>query len=112
MARPPMSTRTRQALWILPVLLLGGFLFYWYEIRPIRLYRQCAIEASTDARALLRSKAQVSQGTPKAAEYQRLIDQNLYLRSDYESFLKKCLLFHGLPIAGIGSEPLEEAAAE
>ncbi len=82
--------------WFYALILASILLFYWYEVRPIRVYRQCAIEASNDARALLKSKSAIAAGD-KAEQYNSLIARNMYLRSDYESFLQKCLLFHGLP---------------
>lgn len=86
----------RDHKWIVIIAILGASLFYWYEIRPIRLYRSCAFQASADARTLLASKADIARGTDKGAGYQSLIEKNMYLRSDYESFLSKCLLYYGL----------------
>ncbi len=82
--------------WIIAVAAVGVFLFYWYEIRPVRLYRSCSAQASADARKLLSSKAEIAKGTDKGAAYEELIKKNMYLRSDYESFLNKCLLYYGL----------------
>lgn len=82
--------------WFLLVILLIAGSFYWFQVRPIYLSRGCAVQASADARMLLQTKAEVSKGTKNGAEYQQLIDKNLYLRSDYESFLTKCLLHHNI----------------
>lgn len=81
--------------WAIFLSCVAIFLFYWYEIRPIRIYRGCASQASVDARLLLRSKADIAKGTEKGAAYADLIQKNMYLRSDYESFLQKCLLYYG-----------------
>lgn len=82
--------------WFILVVLLLAFSFYWFELRPISLSRACANQASLDARKLLQSKAEIAKGTPQGREYQSLIDRNLYLRSDYESFLTKCLLHYNI----------------
>lgn len=79
------------------MVLIGAFLFYWFQIRPITVYRSCARDASHDARNLLQQKYVIAQDTTKKAAYKHLIDQNLYLRTDYASFLNKCLLYYGMP---------------
>ena len=86
--------KTRKALVALVFIL---FFFYWFELRPMRLYRVCAQQASVDARTLLKSKAELAKGTKEAKTYAEMAEKNMYLRSDYESFLKKCLLHYGLP---------------
>jgi hypothetical protein len=83
--------------WLYAGLLVFAVLFYWFQIRPIYIYRNCAVEASIDARKLLASKAAITTDV-RAAQYQSLMERNMYLRSDYESFLRKCLLFHGRPL--------------
>ncbi|MDO8648635.1 MAG: hypothetical protein Q7R81_02520 [Candidatus Peregrinibacteria bacterium] len=77
------------------VLILAAFLFYWYEIRPVRIIRSCATDAATDARTLLKSKAEITNDKKKRADYDKLIEKGMYLRSDYESFYRKCLSFYG-----------------
>lgn len=89
--------------WKLLLLLIIGFLFYWYEVRPIMVYRRCAAESSLDARKLLKSKSDIAKGTANGEMYKRLLEKNMYLRSDYESFMKKCLNYNGLDMA-IGQE--------
>ena len=91
------SNPLRGRLWLLIVLVVIGFFFYWFQVRPILSYRQCAREASADARTLLKSKAELAKGTKDAKTYVNMAEKNMYLRSDYESFLKKCLLHYGLP---------------
>ena len=70
------------------------FVFYWYEIRPIRIHRACAVQSAADARGLLRSKAQLDP--EQGAYYASLVEQNMYLRSDYESFYRKCVRYYGM----------------
>ena len=100
---PTTQTRgffSKPGIWILLILLLGGFLFYWFQLRPTQLYRKCTEQSSADARKLLGSKFQIAQSggnTALATQYQDLISRNMYLRSDYNSFLRKCLLYYGLP---------------
>ncbi len=86
--------------WVISLAAVAVFLFYWYEIRPVRLYRACARSSSSDARVLLKSKAQIAKGTDKGKAYEELIAKNMYLRSDYDSFLQKCLLNYGLTLPG------------
>lgn len=85
---------------LIGVLLLlgaGAFLFYWFQLRPTYVYRACAAQASLDAKDLLKSKAEVAQDPALKEQYENLRAQDLYLRADYNSFLKKCLLHEGLP---------------
>jgi hypothetical protein len=98
--------------WFLTLAIVGIALFYWYEIRPIRVYRDCAGQASMDARNLLQSKAELAKGTENGVAYATLVRKNMYLRSDYESFLQKCLLYHGLPLpADMTDVPAASSAA-
>jgi hypothetical protein len=90
---------SRPSTWAAVLVVLGVFLFYWFQIRPTQIYRRCTSQASVDARNLLVSKAQMAQkGTALAAQYAELQQRGMYLRSDYTSFLQKCLLFYGRPL--------------
>src|SRR5437764_124717 len=88
-----LSTRHMFVMFVALVLVIGAFLFYWYEIRPVQIYRKCTVQASADAHALLKSKAQIAKGTAEGKQYDSLVAKNMYLRSDYASFLQKCLLY-------------------
>jgi hypothetical protein len=103
--------RLRQYKWIIVIAAIGAFLFYWYEVRPITLYRSCAAQSSADARKLLASKAEIAKGTDKGTSYDQLIEKNMYLRSDYESFLSKCLLHYGLEKPTVVEDPNAADAA-
>lgn len=94
--------------WALLLAALAVALFYWYELRPIIVYRGCAQQSSADARMLLKNKAEISAGTPQGMGYAKLIEKNLYLRSDYESFLMKCLMHHGMQIVPLEGESMPE----
>jgi hypothetical protein len=102
------SSSARKKVWLGLLILIGAFLFYWYEIRPIATYRNCTELASSDARKLVASKASLAKDKTQADFYKTLTQKNMYLRKDYESFLAKCLLYYGLPVpptidAGSGS---------
>lgn len=106
--------KTKQFLkdykWAVLFAAVAVMLFYWYEMRPIFIYRNCAEQASADARALLASKADIAKGSPQGEAYERLKEKNLYLRSDYESFLMKCLMHHGMQIVPVDQEALPKEA--
>ena len=80
---------------ILSVVAVAVFLFYWFEMRPIQINHSCANQASSNARSLLQSKAQITTDASKKASYNALAEKGMYLRSDYESFYTKCLRSHG-----------------
>jgi hypothetical protein len=90
-------------------LLVGAFLFYWFQLRPIYVYRGCVVQASADARLLLRSKTQLTQGSALGQQYQQLMQKNMYLRDDYNSFLQKCLMNYGLMPASVTPAPAQAA---
>ncbi len=102
--RPRTRTASAVASFRWPLLILGflalafgALLFYWFQLRPMYVYRSCAEESSVDARTLLVNKARLAQDGELKAQYENLIKQNMYLRADYTSFLQKCLLHYGLP---------------
>jgi hypothetical protein len=78
------------------IVFLAFSLFYWYELRPVSVNRSCAVQASVDARTLLQSKAQVTTDAAKKQSYVSLAERGMYLRTDYESFYKKCLRHYAL----------------
>jgi len=82
--------------WAVSITLIALFLFYWYEVRPITTYRGCVTQASVDSRKLLDSKLSLAKEQNQIEFYTNLKEKNMYLRSDYESFLNKCLLYYGL----------------
>jgi hypothetical protein len=85
--------RYRRLLFLLLALFL---VFYWYEVRPIRIQRLCALQAAYDARKLLASKESIAIDPTQKQYYTNLRERNMYLRSDYDSFLKKCLRYYGI----------------
>ena len=78
------------------IILAAVFVFYWFQIRPIQINKECTANAGANARALLRSKAEVATDAARKASYEELIAKNMYLRTDYESYYKKCLNSHGI----------------
>ena len=71
-------------------------IFYWFDIRPVRINTTCTAQAGFSARALLKEKADVSSDPATKKSYQQLVDKSMYLRSDYESYYKKCLREYGI----------------
>lgn len=98
--------------WLIAVAVILLCAFYWYEIRPIHIFRTCAEQSSADARALLASKADIAGDNAQGNAYRQLQQKNLYLRSDYESFLMKCLTYNGLQIVPYDGEMPEEAVEQ
>lgn len=70
--------------------------FYWMEIRPVRINNTCTAQAGLSARALLKEKADVATDADTKESYQQLVDKNMYLRTDYESYYTKCLRQFGI----------------
>jgi hypothetical protein len=81
---------------VLGVIAVVAFVFYWYEIRPVSINNTCVTQAGSNARSLLQTKAQISTDPSQRASFQNMINQNLYMRSDYESFYTKCLGSYGI----------------
>lgn len=76
---------------IISIILLIGFgLFYWYEVRPSRIYSFCNKEAQEKAIELMKTKVKIS---PK---YKEFSEKGLFLKDDYESYYKKCLREKGI----------------
>ena len=78
------------------IVIAAVFVFYWFQIRPVQINKACTINAGANARALLRSKAEVATDAARRASYEELIAKNMYLRTDYESYYSKCLHSYGI----------------
>ena len=93
-------SRAKELAWkhkkLLSIVLVAFFVFYWYEIRPIQINNKCTQQASADARALLKSKAEVATDPERRVSYINLIDKDMYLRSDFESYYSRCLRGYGI----------------
>ena len=103
------TTRQTTAIVIIALIVLG-FGFYWYQIRPVRISRACSEQASLDAHKLLLSKAELTTDTQTKTSYSALAEKGMYLRTDYNSFLLKCMLHYGFQIVPISNNtpaPLE-----
>jgi hypothetical protein len=70
--------------------------FYWFELRPVKINRVCTATAGVSARALLQEKANVATDAATKRSYEQLVSKNMYLRTDYESYYKKCLREDGV----------------
>ena len=90
--------KNRKLYTILAVLL---FFFYWFQMRPIQINRDCAETASANAQKLLVSKVNLTTDADQRAAYQDMVSKNMYLRTDYESFYIKCLRNEGINVWGI-----------
>lgn len=84
------------------------FLFYWFQLRPIYVYRGCVERASADARKLLGTKYQLTDDQNIKKQYESLIMKNMYLRADFDSFLRKCLLYYGMSPNSAAMPQMEE----
>ena len=80
---------------VIIIVLVGLFLFYWFQLRPGRISRACMSTATVNAKDLLSKKAITTAEADKRKTYQQLSDQGMYLRSDWESFYKKCMRTYG-----------------
>ena len=83
------------------VIVVLCFLFYWSQLRPIVIARQCARQASFDARQLITSKSQLAKDKETRDSYAALAAKNMYLRTDYDSFLQKCMLHYGFQVESL-----------
>ncbi|MDD5054769.1 MAG: hypothetical protein PHZ00_00705 [Candidatus Peribacteraceae bacterium] len=105
------TTRQFTAMIILALVIIG-FGFYWYQARPVLVSRKCSNQASFDAQKLLVSKVDLTTDTETKASYKSLADKGMYLRTDYNSFLLKCMLHYGFQIVPVSdSEPAPEGSA-
>jgi len=75
---------------IILVVMILGFIFYWYEYRPSQIKKKCSIEAQDHAIDLTKTRAEMRE------EYKEGAERGLYLRDDYEQIYKKCLREKGL----------------
>ena len=78
------------------IVAIGLFMFYWYEMRPMNINNECTVQAKYNSRELLKSKAEVATDEDRKASYMDLIKKDMYLRSDYEAYYKKCLRSYGI----------------
>jgi hypothetical protein len=65
--------------------------FYWYEIRPSKIYSKCHKEAGDGAIQLLKTKVELG-----SSQYSKASDKDLYLKEDYDYYYKNCLRKYGI----------------
>jgi hypothetical protein len=94
---------------VLAVIILGCG-FYWYQIRPVMISRSCSDQASFDARKLLLSKVELTSDRETKASYKALAEKNMYLRTDYNAFMLKCMLHYGFQIVPVSDDTRTEEA--
>jgi uncharacterized protein HemX len=78
---------------ILLIILIGIGLFYWYQIRPSIIYSKCHMEATEEARQVLKEKV---RNFELGAEFKKAAQENMFLKDDYETAYKGCLRKHGI----------------
>jgi len=71
---------------ILVIIIFGG-LFYWYQVRPSRIYSKCDTSATTLARDLYKFNNPYNL---------KEIERGIHNRDSYDSYYKKCLRSKGI----------------
>lgn len=77
-------------------LLLVSVWFYWYEIRPTNIRKQCAVSAQEEARQVLVSKSTVLKQTFEAPILNEAVGQGMYMKEDYDTAFQQCLFTEGI----------------
>ena len=77
---------------VILIILIGAGLFYWYQVRPARIYSYCHWEAEESAREILKKKVEIEYNPT----YLKAIEEGMYLKDDYESQYKQCLREKGI----------------
>jgi len=73
------------------IIVIGVGSFYWYQIRPSKIYSQCTVEAENRASDLLKTKVKVG-----ATEYSKIAEEGMFLKNDYDYAYKECLRKYGI----------------
>ena len=69
------------------ILLIGSFLFYWYEYRPSKITQECNQSAMKEAQEAYKKRY------PWEKEK---VEEGWYLTKDYENSYEQCLRERGL----------------
>ena len=77
---------------ILVLLLIGTGLFYWYQVRPSRIYSVCHEKAIERAQELLKIKIEIGA----SGLYKEAAEKELYIKDDYDYQYKQCLRERGI----------------
>lgn len=77
---------------IIIMLLILGLGFYWYELRPGQIKKECEGIATEDARKSLKTKVEL--GADEL--YKVAAEKDLFLKDDYKSYYEHCLSRNGL----------------
>lgn len=77
---------------VIVVLLIGGFLFYWYEYRPSQIKKECHPIAEEKARSLIIAGSETKTEEISSDE----IEKDLYLTSYYKRAFNICLSEKGI----------------
>jgi len=73
--------------YIVLVLIIAGGLFYWFQIRPSKIYSKCDTSATTLARDLYKFNNPYNL---------KEIERGIQNRDSYDSYYKKCLRSKGI----------------
>ena len=77
------------------LLILGSFLFYWFQIRPSNIRNECVKNAEIRAVKITKLRLELEPG--ELDEYDKNIIQNkLFKEDDYKDFYQVCLNEKGL----------------
>ena len=79
---------------IILLILIGGGLFYWFGIRPPRIYSYCNEWAIEKAQRFYKEKIEKQYYITDNDKEQ--IEKGYYLISNYESYYKRCLREKGI----------------
>lgn len=77
---------------IVLIFVAGGVCFYWFDVRPSQAVSKCTAQATDQAIAFLKTRAEGSQGFL----YREAAGKDMYLRDDYEQKYRQCLREHGI----------------
>ena len=67
-----------------------GLSFYWYELRPANIRKECTQLATEVAMNVVKSRAKDDP------EYQKAAEKDSYQPDTYKFYFKKCLTARGL----------------
>lgn len=73
------------------IIVIGVGLFYWYQIRPSKIYSKCEVEAVKQAKDSLETKVKAG-----ATEYSKAAEKGMFLKNDYNYAYKGCLRKYGI----------------
>lgn len=73
------------------ILIILGFVFYWFQIRLSNIYSRCEDEAISRAKSLAVTKSEIDN-----LIYAEAAERGMFVKSDYEYAYKQCLRKNGI----------------